>query len=475
VHTATIIPLKPVPQLAPARERPTGINRLDHLSCATKLPEAGEKVLRLSDGGGLYLEVKDHGDGRVSRHWYCAYYGLKGQRTRLALGRFPDETTLAAARAERDLIKTQLAANPPIDPALARKLGKLKAVEAGADDARFGAVADRWLAQFYPAAKTPKNTLDNASRLKRYLVEGYAGAPGFGGLPTAAVERKHVFDLLDAAERHSPRTRKFLQTMVRRIFSWAKARDLISINPIANVDWSDAYKHPDGGESFAAATDPTDFGTLLRKLAAFKTSELNKHTALRAQIDDRIVRGYFNLLALTFVRPSELRLAEWREVRLEADVPVWIVPKGRLKQRTHRKRKGVPLKDHRVPLAPQAVAILRELHALTGAGRFVFPSALNPGKPVGRMTMLNKLRQAGVEQEEHTFHGFRACARTMIADHARDRANGNKRLFLPHVVEFALNHIEDDRYYEGDQFEDRVPLMAWWANWIDRCRDGAKR
>ncbi len=198
----------------------------------------------------------------------------------------------------------------------------------------------------------------------------------------------------------------------------------------------------------AAVTDPVKLGELLRAIQSYQGTP--------------VVRTALVLAPLVFLRPNELRRAEWSEFDL-GDA-TWTIPSTRMKGRLKAKRSGVP---HVVPLAHQAVAALRDLLPLTGNGRYVFPSPLTTERPMSDNAILTALRRMGFAKEEITGHGFRATARTLLAE----------RLDVPaEVIEAQLAHAVGDslgRAYNRTQFlEQRRQMMTLWANYLDSLRGG---
>ena len=198
----------------------------------------------------------------------------------------------------------------------------------------------------------------------------------------------------------------------------------------------------------AAITDPKRVGELLRAMAGYQG-----HAVTRAALQ---------LAPLVFQRPGELRMAEWSEIDMAAGL--WVIPSDRMKRTVQGKASGTP---HAVPLSAQAVAILRELHPLTGHGRYVFPSLRTGERPMSDNAVLSALRRMGFPKEEMTGHGFRAMARTMLAE----------RLGVAEsVIEAQLAHNVRDglgRAYNRTEFTDqRRTMMQTWADYLDRLRKG---
>ena len=192
----------------------------------------------------------------------------------------------------------------------------------------------------------------------------------------------------------------------------------------------------------AAILDPEAFGGLLRAIDGFS----GQPTTVAA----------LKLMALLFQRPGELRQAHWREFDL--DRAIWNIPAARMKMR----------REHRVPLPPQAIAILRELHAITGRGELVFPSLVSPRKPISENTLNLALRRMGFGPEEMTAHGFRATAATILNETGR---------FSPDAIEAAQSRKDRNAvrsiYARGDYWEERVAMAAWWADYLDELRGNA--
>ena len=163
------------------------------------------------------------------------------------------------------------------------------------------------------------------------------------------------------------------------------------------------------------------------------------------------------MLALTFARPGELRAAEWAEFDLDASV--WEIPAGRMKMR----------KSHRIPLAPRAVAIRKELRKLTGIGKFLFPSVRSAGRCMSENTLNAALRRMGFKNEEMTSHGFRASASSMLNESG---------LWNADAIERQLAHVDGDSvrraYARAEFWDERVKMMSWWAERCEELRCGGQ-
>jgi integrase len=191
----------------------------------------------------------------------------------------------------------------------------------------------------------------------------------------------------------------------------------------------------------AAIVEPVPFGALLRAIDSYEgTPE---------------VVAALQLLGLTFVRPGELRNAAWSEFNLGA--AIWVIPAGRMKMR----------RPHRVPLAPQAVAVLKCLHAITGRGTLLFPSVRSPDRCMSENTINAALRRLGYGKEEMTGHGFRAAASSLLNECGKWNAD---------TIEAQLAHVENNSirraYARADFWEERVAMMTYWADHLDAMRRG---
>ncbi len=191
----------------------------------------------------------------------------------------------------------------------------------------------------------------------------------------------------------------------------------------------------------AAITEPRAFGELLRAIHAYRGGY--------------VVACALKLAPLLFVRPGELRHAEWSEIDLDA--ATWRIPAGKMKMRA----------DHLVPLSTQAVAILRDLHALTGRGRYVFPSPRTSGRPMSENAITAALRAMGYGGDRMTAHGFRSSASTLL----------HERGYPSDVIERQLAHKEQnavkDAYNRAQHLPQRIAMMQAWADYCDSLRTGA--
>lgn len=405
--------------------------------------EAG-KSRKISDGGGLVLEARPTGSG-----WWRWRFWRDGKEGMLSLGTYP-EVSLKDARERRDQARRRLAAGE--DPGEARKAEKAERM-AAAQAARlhaegkpgpgtFEAVAREWLETVHQT----KVSAGHAERTRIRLEQDVF--PWLGRRPIGEVTAPDLLQCLRRVEaRGAIETAHRIKDSCGQVFRFGVASGVCMRNPAA--DLRDALR-PVPTRHHAAIVDPKRGGELLRDMMAY-----NGHPVTRAAL---------GLSALLLLRPGELRHMEWAWVDL--DEGTLVVPSEVMKRKKAEKVNGEP---HFVPLAPQAVAILQELHPLTGHGRYVFPSLLTGERCMSENTVRGALRRMGYGNDDMTAHGFRAMARTMIAE----------RLGIaPEVIEAQLAHTVPDalgRSYNRTQFlEQRRSMMVQWADYLDRLRDGAQ-
>lgn len=411
---------------------------------AIKAAVAASKARRISDGGGLYFEARPNGSG-----WWRLRYWIDGKEGMLSLGTYPD-TSLKAAREHRDVARAQVASG--IDPSDARKAekqaraAKVAVAQLLADgvaaSGSFEAVAREWLVTVHEHKVSAGHAERTRIRLEQMIF------PDLGATPLGAIEAPDLLLCLRKIEaRGAIETAHRVKDACAQVFRFGIATGQCQRNPAA--DLRDALR-PVPARHHAAIVEPKRGGELLRDMTAYQG-----HTVTRAAL---------HLSALLLLRPGELRHMEW--AWLDLDGATLTVPAGTMKRKKIEKANGVP---HVVPLAPQAVAVLRGLHALTGQGRYVFPSLLTGERCMSENTVRGALRRMGYSNDEMTAHGYRAMARTMIAE----------RLGVaPEVIEAQLAHAVADslgRAYNRTQYlEQRREMMVKWADYLDRLRDGAK-
>jgi integrase len=380
------------------------------------------KVSKLSDGGGLQLWVTRDG----AKRWRLAYRFGGGQKL-LAIGVYP-AVGLKQARAARESAKRLLASG--VDPSDAKRQAKIE--KANAAENTFASIAAELVEKKRREGKAGV-TVGKAEWLLSLA------SPILGARPVKEITAPDILAVLRMVEsRGKLETAKRLRATIGQVFRYAVATgraDSDTTGALAGAIASPIVKHR------AALVEPKAFGALLRSIAAYEGSP----ETLAA----------LELLALTFVRPGELRSAEWSEFDLES--AIWSIPAEKMKMR----------RPHRVPLAPRAVAILRELHAINGKGRFLFPSVRSPARCMSENTINAALRRLGFAQDEMTAHGFRSAASSILNE---------CNLWNPDAIERQLAHVDNDSvrraYARADFWDERVRMMAWWADKCEEMRRG---
>ncbi len=382
------------------------------------------KAKKLFDGGGLYLEVAPAGG-----KWWRLKYRFGGKEKRLSLGVYPD-VSLKQARRRREEARQLLARK--IDPSEHRKAQKTAREERSANSLE--AVAREWFIKHSPnwAASHASRIL---SRLERDIF------PWIGGTPIADITAPQLLAVVRRIEQ-----RGALETAHRvlqncgQVFRYAVATGRAERDPSGDLRGA---LSPVKGKHFAAVTDPKQVGSLLRVLDGYEGT--------------LIVRCALRLAPLVFVRPGELRHAQWADIDLEAAKWCFTVTKNNT--------------PHIIPLSHQAVEILCELHPLTGQGRYVFPSARTPGgeRPMSDNAILAALRRMGIGKEEMSGHGFRAMARTII-----DEVLGFRPDYIEHQLAHAVRDPNGRAYNRTAHLPERRRMMQEWADYLDRLKAGAE-
>lgn len=388
-------------------------------------PEARPR--RYADGAGLALEVSP-GGSKLWRH----RYRFAGSARMLSLGSYP---AVSLAQARERLAEQRRQLNDGIDPS-AHRQGAKRITRDNLENT-FKAVAEEYL-------RTRCAALAETTKEKKARQLAIHANPWLGSRPVREITPLEVLGVLRRAEGQGKlHLTHRLRALLSQVFAYAIVTERADRNPAA--DLGGALK-PETPQHRAAVTDPLEIGKLLRSVAGYKGSFVTL-CALR-------------LAPLTFVRPGELRKAEWSEFNL--DKGEWIIPGERMKGRHTAKRP-----PHFVPLSTQAVAILRELHALTGMGRYVFPGARDTRRPMSENTVNAALRAMGVNSETMCGHGFRRMASTQL----------NELRWHPDVIERQLAHKEPnkvrDAYNGAEYLTERQQMMQAWADTLSALESGA--
>jgi len=403
----------------------------------------GDERRRLSDGEGLYLLLFVKGGA----HGWRFDYSIGGSRKLLSLGTYPD-TGLAAARKKAEDFRQLVAQG--VDPSQLRKLARAdersarertRRAEAGLPaSGSFEAIARDWLSTIH----TAKVSAGHAERTRIRLEQDVF--PWLGQRAIGEIKAPELLQCLRRVEgRGAIETAHRIRQACGQVFRFGVASGACERDPSA--DLRDALK-PIQSKHHAAITDPKRTGELLRAIEDYQGLP--------------VTRAALRFVPLVFQRPGEVRHAEWAE--FELDSATWTIPARRMKRTKAGKADGPA---HIVPLSTQAVAVLRELYPLTGHGRFVFPSPRTGERPISDNAVLSALRRMGYPKDEMTGHGFRAMARTMLAERLGvDEA----------IIEAQLAHSVPDalgRAYNRTEFlAQRRAMMQQWADYLDLLRRG---
>lgn len=396
--------------------------KLSDAKCRSARPK--ERPYKLADGHGLYLLVGANG----SRLWRLDYR-FDGKRLTMAIGAYPD-TTLADAREAREAARKHL--RDGRDPMEERKVSRTVARVARATT--FGLVADELLAKL-----TREGKAEVTIAKRRWLLHDL-GAP-LCTRPVAAITPAEVLALLREVESKGHlETARRLRAAIGQVMRLAVATNRATMDPTSALRGaiaSPVVKHR------AAITDPKGAGKLMLAVQSY---------------DRPVVRAAMLIMAYCFPRPGECRQARWKEVDFTSKV--WTIPAERTKMR----------REHKIPLSRQALATFRTLHDLTGHDEedLCFPGQRAMDRPISENTICVALRTLGFPKEEMSAHGFRALASTLLHETSK---------FSSETIERALAHQDHDAvrraYARGQHWTDRIRLMQWWADRLDKLRDEA--
>ena len=388
---------------------------------AVRKAKPADRPYKLSDGKGLCLLVSAAG-----KYWRFNYR-FGGKRKTLALGVF-DDVGIKDARERLEQSRRLLAQG--IDPSLHKQLSK-QAVSGTASDS-FEAVAREWYAKYSPSW-VPTHATRILRRLERDVF------PWLGGTRISAIKAADVLRVLQRIEKRGAiETAHRANQNCGQVFRYAVATGRAERDPTPDLRGAlgpvVARHHP-------SITDPKKIGQLLVNIDAYSGGFVTRCALIIAP--------------LVFVRPGELRRAEWSEFDL--DESEWRIPAARMKMNAM----------HIVPLARQAVDTLRELHALTGSGTYVFPGARSAARPMSENTVNAALRSLGYATDELTGHGFRSMASTLL----------NEQGWTPDAIERQLAHSERNgvraAYNRAEHLPERRKMMQAWADYLDSLRSAA--
>ena len=391
---------------------------------AIRNAKPGSKAKRMFDGGGLYLETAASGG-----KWWRFKYRFNGKEKRLSLGVYPD-VSLKDARNRRGEARKLL--DNEVDPSEHRKAKNAAKTERAANS--FEVVAREWFAKH-----EPNWSANHANRIIRRLERDIF--PWVGGKPVADITAPQLLEAVRRIEQ-----RGALETAHRalsncgQVFRYAVATGRAERDPSGDLRGALA---PVKGTHFASVTEPKQVAGVLRALDGYEGT-LPVRCALR-------------LAPLVFVRPGELRHAQWEDIDLDNAEWRYIVTKTDT--------------QHIVPLARQAVEILEEQKPLTGNGRYVFPSARNPkgDRPMSDNAILSAMRRMGISKDEMSGHGFRAMARTIL-----DEVLGFRPDYIEHQLAHAVRDPNGRAYNRTAHLPERCKMMQEWADYLDKLKAGAE-
>lgn len=380
------------------------------------------KEWKLADEKGLYLLLTPAG-GKLWR----LKFRHNGREKKLSLGQYP-EVSLSQARKLRDEARAKLSAGQ--DPALERKKDKLKRQFAAG--ATFEAVATEYIDRKMTGDGKALATIVKA----RWFLEQLK--PAIGNMPLNDVDPQMMLAALKRLEaRGVLETAKKCRSFASRVFRYGVATGRCQADPTHLLQG--ALVAPKA-RHFAAILEPEKLGELLRAIDGF-----SGHPVTVAAL---------KMAPHVFVRPGELRHAEWKEISLEEKV--WRIPPEKMKAR----------RAHEVPLSKQVLEILRGLKPVTGHGNFVFPSAAGGSRPMSENTINACFRRMGFGKDEITAHGLRSTASTLLNESGKWSAD---------AIERALAHGDSNKvraaYHRGAHWQERVKMAQWWSDYLDQLRN----
>jgi len=380
------------------------------------------KQKKLFDGDGLFLSITPS-----SCKLWRLKYRFEGKEKLLAFGAYP-EITLADARLMREDARKLLANG--IDPGAVKKAQKQAETEASET---FEVIAREWFLKFSPSwAEGHANKIIRRLELDMF--------PWIGKRPAKEIKAPELLAVLRRVEsRGAIETAHRLRGICGKIFGYGVSTGRCERNPAG--DLMGALSPVKGGHR-AAIIDPVKAGELLRAIDAYEGSF--------------IVKQAMKMAPLTFVRPGELREAEWSEFNFEE--AVWNIPAHKMKMK----------ESHLVPLSEQAITILKEIQPLTGNSRYVFPSARTNARPMSNNAILAALRRMGFAKDEMTGHGFRAMARTILDEVLHVRPD-----YIEHQLAHAVRDPNGRAYNRTAHLEERRKMMQTWADYLDGLKAGA--
>lgn len=387
---------------------------------AIRNAKTAAKPYKMGDSGGLYLLITPAG-GKLWR----LKFRVAGKEKLLSIGSWP-EVSLAAARKERDKAREAVAAG--IDPAREKQQAKHRAKVAAANT--FGEIAQEFI---------DKRRREGMSASTADKSEYYISRMGtvMAKLPISEITAPDLLAVLRRIEaKGNYETARRVLQLAGRVFRYAVATARLTSDPSRDLRGVLTAPQP---KHYGAIIEPTRVGQLLRAIDGYEGQVLTKLA--------------MQLLANVFVRPGELRHAEWLEIDLDGGL--WMIPSDKMKMG----------RAHHVPLSRQSLELLRRVHEITGPAGYVFPSIRTRVRPMSENTINAGLRRLGFSGDEMTAHGFRAMASTLLNESGK---------WHPDAIERALAHGDSDRvraaYHRGAHWDERVAMAQWWSDYLDTLR-----
>jgi integrase len=393
-----------------------------------------DKDFRLNDGGGLYLLIKPGG-----AKWWRFDYTFEAKRKTLSVGVYPT-IGLADARRKAEEARTTVAnGNDPSDVRKEAKALHQQAIEnkKRQDEGLSAINSFEYVALEWYEKRMLNKSVSHQKRAMAYLKRDLF--PWIGRRPITEIRAPELLDVLQRIERRNAieSAHRALQT-AGQVFRYAEASGKVERDITQALKGALTEVH---GTNFASMTNPEQVRPLLRAIDAYNGSF--------------IVKCALELAPLVFVRPGELRQAEWLHIDFEKNEWRYIVTKTKT--------------DHIVPLSTQAIAILNSLKPLTGHGRFVFPSARTPNgsRAMSDVALIAALRRMGFDKTEMSVHGFRAMARTIL-----DEVLGFRPDFIEHQLAHAVKDPNGRAYNRTAHLPERKRMMQEWADYLNNLKNG---
>lgn len=391
------------------------------------------KPYRISDSGGLFLETRPNG----KKYWRYAYR-IDNKQNLYAMGTYP---VMSLQQAREEHIRARALVKLGHHPAHERARTRQQVIEAAQDT--FKVVAEEWFKskRSIPAEGKKKAQIGWSSsyeaRTRTYLEDDIY--PRLGTMSMRSIKTVDVVATVEAVvKRGAPTSAGVVRQIISQVFFKAISTDRAEYDP--------SFVMRQRGKRRRAKTvhktplRPEGITELIRRLEATK------------QARARVIA--VRLLLLLFVRTNELRNTPWTEILPALNSSMWVIPEERMKMR----------RTHMVPLPPQAIELLTELHGLTGHTEYLFPHNKDPRKPMGADGVNYVLRQIGYERKTLSGHAFRTTASTLL----------NEMGYHPEHVDMQLAHSSDDAYNQARYLTDRIPMMMTWANQIDKLARGKR-